>query len=634
MTGADHQVIELGISGISDAVEIGAGGFGVVYRAVEADLGRTVAVKVLSGNLDEAARLRFERERRAMGTLSGHPNIVTIYRGGYNATGKAYLVMEYLARGSLADQLQSDGPLAWAEVLKFGIQVSGALETSHRAGVLHRDIKPGNILLSGLSNAKLCDFGIARLHGAPETQSSVVTASIAHAPPEIINGKRPNAVADVYSLASTMFELVSGSPPFVRPTDESMVPILARIHTDPIPTLPEEQLPAPLGAAIEAATAKDPTTRPNSALAFGQLLVEVQQQLAQPATALPFAPSSRPDSKPPADIPPFPGATQDPLPAPAAYSAEPVAEATRASSGQPLASADPNRVSDGPPDATQASGGVQPPTATGAHGPDQPGATQGNSLDTPIGAGPQLDGVPRRPTSRQSSSAGPDWSRLAPVAAISALLAVALIAWLLIGDEGDGLRETETGGTAEVTNTDDSIEVAPTETEATEAEQATTSEGQSENDYPFYMDVTDASGSIHLKVPTEWNDTDGHLGTNDQPFLGAAPILYGAVGMIGSFDSPGVTVSIELANADLDAVLDDITEADCRSTDRRDLEVPYEGRFELLTNCLDTDTRLVHYVFTPPFTTVMAIMRIQIVSERDLIAAATISDSLIIGSTS
>ena len=421
VTGADHQVIELGISGISDAVEIGAGGFGVVYRAVEADLGRTVAVKVLSGNLDEAGRLRFERERRAMGTLSGHPNIVTIYRGGYNATGNAYLVMEYLARGSLADQLQSDGPLAWAEVLKFGIQVSGALETSHRAGVLHRDIKPGNILLSGLSNAKLCDFGIARLHGAPETQSSVVTASIAHAPPEIISGKRPNAVADVYSLASTMFELVSGSPPFVRPTDESMVPILARIHTDPIPTLPEEQLPAPLVAAIEAATAKDPTTRPNSALAFGQLLVEVQQQLAQPATALPFAPPSRPDSKPPADIPPFPSPTQDPLPAPAAHTAEPGAEAIRASSGQPLASAGPDQVSGGvpsPPDATQASGGIQPPAATGAHGPDQPaGATQSNSLDTSIGAGPRLTAflVVRLPDNRAPSApTGPGWLQWPP----------------------------------------------------------------------------------------------------------------------------------------------------------------------------------------------------------------------------
>ena len=214
------------------------------------------------------------------------------------------------------------------------------------------------------------------------------------------------------------------------------------------------------------------------------------------------------------------------------------------------------------------------------------------------------------------------------MAAISALLAVALFAWLLIGDEGDG-------GTDEVTSTDDSIEVAPTEAEATAAEQTTTSEGQSENDYPFYMDVTDASGRIHLKVPTEWNDTDGRIGNNDQPFLGAAPILYGTDGMIGSFVGSGVTVSIEdKTSIDLDAVLDRITEANCKSTDRRDLEVPYEGRFEFLTNCLDTDTRLVHYVFTPAFTTVMAIMRIQIVSERDLIAAATISNSLIIGSTS
>ncbi|MGI9616001.1 MAG: serine/threonine-protein kinase, partial [Acidimicrobiales bacterium] len=227
MNGRPTGPLDLGIAGITEAIEIGAGGFGVVYRAVEEDLGRTVAVKVLSGNLDESAQYRFERERRAMGRLSGHPNIVTIYRGGYTAAGNAFLVMEFLDRGSLADRLTTAGPLGWEEALKFGVQLSGALETSHRAGVLHRDIKPGNILLSSLGNAKLCDFGIARLQGAPETKSSVVTASLAHAPPDIVSGARPDARSDVYSLASTLFELVAATPPFVRPDDESMVPILA-----------------------------------------------------------------------------------------------------------------------------------------------------------------------------------------------------------------------------------------------------------------------------------------------------------------------------------------------------------------------------------------------------------------------
>ena len=90
MTDAQNPLEELGIADVTDAVEIGSGGFGVVYRAVEADLGRTVAVKVLNANLDEAARFRFERERRAMGTLSGHPNIVTVFRGGHTSTDRAF----------------------------------------------------------------------------------------------------------------------------------------------------------------------------------------------------------------------------------------------------------------------------------------------------------------------------------------------------------------------------------------------------------------------------------------------------------------------------------------------------------------------------------------------------------------
>jgi serine/threonine-protein kinase PknK len=278
----------LGVPGIGGATEIGRGGFGTVYRADEIELGRTVAVKVLSGNLDEAGRVRFDRERRAMGTLSGHPNIVTVYRSGYTTVDNAYLVMEYLAPGSLSGRLEAYGPLSWPEVLTLGVQLAGALETAHRAGVLHRDIKPGNILLSNLGSAKLCDFGIARLQGAFETRSATVTASLAHAPPEVVNGQRPDARSDVYSLASTLYELVTGHPPFVQPTDESMMQILIRIGRDPVPRGDAQQLPAPMFAAISAAMAKEPADRPATAEAFGELLVQAQQQLGLAATPIPI----------------------------------------------------------------------------------------------------------------------------------------------------------------------------------------------------------------------------------------------------------------------------------------------------------------------------------------------------------
>ncbi|MEM7276340.1 MAG: serine/threonine-protein kinase, partial [Actinomycetota bacterium] len=238
------------IPGIVGGTEIGRGGFGVVYRASETDLGRDVAVKILSGQLDERAKLRFERERRAMGTLSSHPNIITIFRSGVTDGGAPYLVMEYLPGGSLAERLVSSGPVPAEEVLRIGVELCAALETAHRAGVLHRDVKPGNVMMDSLGRARLGDFGIARLDGSPETKSAVITASVAHAPPEVIAGDKPDERSDVYSLASTLFELASGRPAFVRDTDESMIPMFNRIVNEAAPNLRHQGVPEQLVAVL------------------------------------------------------------------------------------------------------------------------------------------------------------------------------------------------------------------------------------------------------------------------------------------------------------------------------------------------------------------------------------------------
>ena len=144
-----------------------------------------------------------------MGALSGHPFIVTLYDAGFTADERPYLVMPYIADGTLHDRLAS-GPMPWQEVLMLGIHLAGALETAHRAGVIHRDIKPGNVLRSEYGN-QLSDFGIARLQGGHETQSGVITASISHAPPEILDGHAPSEQSDVYSLGSTLFEALTGA---------------------------------------------------------------------------------------------------------------------------------------------------------------------------------------------------------------------------------------------------------------------------------------------------------------------------------------------------------------------------------------------------------------------------------------
>ncbi len=272
--------IDLGIEGIEGAEEIGAGGFAVVYRARQPAFGRTVAVKVMSvSGLDEHNRLRFERERKAMGSLSDHPGIVTVYDAGFTRDNRPYLVMAYLPRGSLAERVERDGVLSWEEASRVAVRLAGALEVAHQAGVIHRDIKPGNILVSDYDEPMLADFGIARIQGGQETRSGVITASIPHAAPEVLDGHRPTEAADIYSLGSTVYALIAGSPAFVRDTDESIMPLIVRINTEAVPSLTDRGVPQPISAVLERSMAKDPTHRQGSAVEFGEEMRRAQQQV-------------------------------------------------------------------------------------------------------------------------------------------------------------------------------------------------------------------------------------------------------------------------------------------------------------------------------------------------------------------
>ena len=136
---------ELRGAGFEDAAEIGRGGFGVVYRCAQPLLDRAVAVKVLTADLDPENLDRFLREQHAMGRLSGHPNIVTILQVGTTSTGRPFIVMPYHAKNSLEALIRRHGPLDWHETVRIGVKLAGALEAAHGAGILHRDVKPGNI---------------------------------------------------------------------------------------------------------------------------------------------------------------------------------------------------------------------------------------------------------------------------------------------------------------------------------------------------------------------------------------------------------------------------------------------------------------------------------------------------------
>jgi len=277
----ESRPVDLDIEGLQDPVEVGIGGFATVYRASQPAFRRTVAVKVLAAlNLDEAARERFERECQAMGSLSDHPNIVTVYGAGFTkASGRPYLVMAYLPGGSLQERIDREGAIPWQDATLYAVHLAGALETAHRAQIIHRDIKPANVLMSPFGDAQLTDFGIARISGGHETQSGVITASMAHAPPEVLDGQRPTVAADVYSLGSTVFELLFGAPAFSSASDESMVPMLRRILTDPPPDLRSRGVPDQVCQVIERAMAKPTDQRQISAVQFGREMQAARRAL-------------------------------------------------------------------------------------------------------------------------------------------------------------------------------------------------------------------------------------------------------------------------------------------------------------------------------------------------------------------
>ena len=280
------------VDGYEDLVEVGRGGFGVVYRAWQPSLGRAVALKVVAGSglLSAEDRRRFEREALAMGQLSWHPNIAGIYGTGETSAGQPYLAMEYFVAGSLGDRIRQRGALPPAAVLDYGVSLAGALQSAHDAGLLHRDIKPDNVLVDDFGVPKLADFGIAVIAGHTRTASGVITGSVAHVAPEILNGEPASERSDVYSLGSTLFELAAGHSAFVRPDDESIVAIALRVASHPTPDLRPLGIPGPVADVVEASMTKSPADRFQSMEAFGRALQHAQRATGQPITALPVAP--------------------------------------------------------------------------------------------------------------------------------------------------------------------------------------------------------------------------------------------------------------------------------------------------------------------------------------------------------
>jgi serine/threonine-protein kinase PknK len=268
---------ELAAAGFDDAQQIGCGGFGVVYRCQQRSLDRPVAIKLLTTDLDADNLERFLREQRAMGKLCGHPNIVNIFQVGATDSGRPYIVMQYHPRDSLNVRIRRAGPLSWEETVHVGVKVAGALETAHRLGTLHRDVKPANILLTEYGEPELADFGIARIEGGFETATGVVTASPAFTAPEVLEGSSPTPASDVYSLGATLFCALTGHAAFERRSGEQVIAQFLRITSEPAPDFGGGRIPDDVRAAIEHAMAPSPDDRPATAAELGDELRETQR---------------------------------------------------------------------------------------------------------------------------------------------------------------------------------------------------------------------------------------------------------------------------------------------------------------------------------------------------------------------
>ncbi len=272
---------------------LGRGGYSEVYRAYQEQFDRWVAVKVLTFALTEdRARRRFLRECQVAGRLSTHPNIVTVYDAGLTPDGRPYISMELYERGSVADALRADGPQAVADALRVAIAVAGALETAHRAGVVHRDVKPANVLLAGYGPAALTDFGLSVVTERQEVSTGVDALTPYHAPPEVLERTTVTPVADVWSLASTTYAMLAGRAPHQREEADSLASLLLRILQADIPPLARPDVPPLLGAVLRHALTRDPKARTPSALAFAEGLQDVQRELGLEVTEPVIIPAS------------------------------------------------------------------------------------------------------------------------------------------------------------------------------------------------------------------------------------------------------------------------------------------------------------------------------------------------------
>ncbi len=273
------------IQGLRVVGLLGRGGMGEVYKAFDARLQRTVAIKVVSElyALDKDFSARFAREARSASAVN-HPNVAQIFSSG-EIDQRPYYVMEYVEGRSLADLLGESGHLGGRRSLEFLLQAAEGLRAAAEAGIVHRDIKPANMMVDAKGRLKIVDFGLARrlAEDVRVTRSDHVLGTPTYLSPEQAQGQEVDQRSDIYSLGASFYHLLSGTPPFEGDTP---VAVILKHVGDPLPPLREKnpRVPAAVAAIIERMMAKDPRDRYPG---YDPLIADLEAALhARPSTAI------------------------------------------------------------------------------------------------------------------------------------------------------------------------------------------------------------------------------------------------------------------------------------------------------------------------------------------------------------
>ena len=264
--------MDLGIEGLSNFIWIGSGGHATVYAADRAD-GGTVAVKILKASAgSDRDRKNFRREQDTMRELSAHPHIIDLIDSGFTRHNEPFFLMPLMAE-SVQDLVDRDGPLSWQRAAEIMTDVCAAVGHAHdhQPQVLHRDLKPGNILLDSNGVAHVADFGIAKRADNSST-SGAAKGTLGFMPVELFQGDPATAKSDVYAIGATFSSLVTGQTPFVTGEGDSDAAVLMRVINDPPPDLRTVGVPDRLADLVGRAMAKDPAQRPDSPNVFDEEL--------------------------------------------------------------------------------------------------------------------------------------------------------------------------------------------------------------------------------------------------------------------------------------------------------------------------------------------------------------------------